>query len=402
VPALIAYRQVLVGRSCACPNRIRALPVSQGLSAPRGHRTWTELSLQGIGQHAQSLAECAGDDLWRGLLAIALTEYCQVRELIDQAEANWTRWPAPTRASASWRPSPSRTRRRRRPSWHICTSPSASPTANTSAPRRGRFPGSSSRARRTVGQADQVAWAGANAQAAGGERPGDAVLQQLGAGGLPAPGPRPRSRVAMLPQVAISPGMLTAREEEPVSSPERLQKHTRRRHRGIAADEVAPRIAAEQRNGLWCLGANDLQFVAVAGTTSEPCWDDPLDYALFLRWVQAHPERVHGTPKAALAFVRSHFGRNNLIESSSGGRCELPPDITPQLLREPLNSLRGCEIQQGGGVDRGSTSLTAKRPSLPGRPVPKEPCGHRREHQALAVAEGSASNGIRLRPSLFQ
>src|SRR5262245_576786 len=85
--ALIAYRQVLVGRRCAGQNRIRALLVGQGLPAPRGHRAWTELGLQGIAQHAQALAECDGAELWRGLLELALTEYRQVRELIEQTEA---------------------------------------------------------------------------------------------------------------------------------------------------------------------------------------------------------------------------------------------------------------------------------------------------------------------------
>jgi transposase len=84
---LIAYRQVLVGRRCACQNRIRALLVGQGLPAPRGHRAWTEVGLQGIGQHAKALAECAGDELWRGLLELALAEYRPVRALIEQAEA---------------------------------------------------------------------------------------------------------------------------------------------------------------------------------------------------------------------------------------------------------------------------------------------------------------------------
>ncbi len=85
--ALIACRQGLVGRRCAAQNRIRALLVGQGLPAPRGARAWTELGLQGIGLHAKALADCAAEELWRGLLDLALTEYRQAKELIDQAEA---------------------------------------------------------------------------------------------------------------------------------------------------------------------------------------------------------------------------------------------------------------------------------------------------------------------------
>jgi transposase len=85
--ALIAARQALVGRRVAVQNRLRAILVGQGLAAPRGAKAWTELGLQGIGQFAQPLAECSPDELWRGLLDLALTELRQVRQLADQAEA---------------------------------------------------------------------------------------------------------------------------------------------------------------------------------------------------------------------------------------------------------------------------------------------------------------------------
>jgi transposase len=85
--ALIACRQALVGRRCAAQNRIRAVLVGQGLPAPRGAKAWAAAGLEGIAQHAKPLAECGPDELWRGLLELALTEYRQARELIDQAEA---------------------------------------------------------------------------------------------------------------------------------------------------------------------------------------------------------------------------------------------------------------------------------------------------------------------------
>jgi transposase len=85
--ALIACRQDLVGRRVAAQNRVRALLVGQGLPAPRGHRAWTEVGLQGIGQHAKPLPDCAPEEVWRGLLHLALTEYRQARELLEQAEA---------------------------------------------------------------------------------------------------------------------------------------------------------------------------------------------------------------------------------------------------------------------------------------------------------------------------
>lgn len=85
--SLIACRQTWVGRRVAVQNRIRALFVAQGLPAPRGAKAWSETGLAGIATQAKPLAECGPDELWRGLLDLALTEYRQVCALIDQAEA---------------------------------------------------------------------------------------------------------------------------------------------------------------------------------------------------------------------------------------------------------------------------------------------------------------------------
>jgi transposase len=85
--ARIAHRQALVTARVAAQNRIRAILVGQGLPAPRGARAWTEAGLAGIGQLARPLAECAPDDLWRGLLDLALTAYRQAADLVAAAEA---------------------------------------------------------------------------------------------------------------------------------------------------------------------------------------------------------------------------------------------------------------------------------------------------------------------------
>jgi transposase len=85
--ALIAHRQALVTRRVAARNRIRSILVGQGLPAPRGARAWTASGLAGIGQLARPLAECAADELWRGMLDLALTDYRQADDLARQAEA---------------------------------------------------------------------------------------------------------------------------------------------------------------------------------------------------------------------------------------------------------------------------------------------------------------------------
>jgi transposase len=83
---LISYRQSLVGRRVTVQNRLRALLVGQGIAAPVGARAWTAAGLAGFAQHAKPLADCGPDELWRGLLELALTEYRQVVELLAAAE----------------------------------------------------------------------------------------------------------------------------------------------------------------------------------------------------------------------------------------------------------------------------------------------------------------------------
>jgi transposase len=85
--ALIATRQALVGRRVAVQNRTRAILVGQGLAAPRGHRAWTELGRAGLAQLARPLADCAPEELWRGLLELALTELTQIEGLVALTES---------------------------------------------------------------------------------------------------------------------------------------------------------------------------------------------------------------------------------------------------------------------------------------------------------------------------
>ncbi len=85
--ALIAGRQALVCRRVAVQNRLRGILLGQGLPAPRGQRAWTKAGLEGIGQFGRPLAECGAEELWRGLLASAVTEYRQIVELIEVTEA---------------------------------------------------------------------------------------------------------------------------------------------------------------------------------------------------------------------------------------------------------------------------------------------------------------------------
>ena len=83
---LIACRQELVGRRVACQNRIRALFAAAGLATPSGHRAWTEAGLLALAAHARPLAACAPEELWRGVLQLALAEYAALVAQIAEVE----------------------------------------------------------------------------------------------------------------------------------------------------------------------------------------------------------------------------------------------------------------------------------------------------------------------------
>ncbi len=129
--ALIAYRQTLVGRRVAVQNRIRASVRGQGLPAPRGARAWTATGLAGLASWARPLADCAADELWRGLLDLALTEYRQiVRTASTRPRPVWTRWASRRRRRHCCRRSPASGRAPPRPSPLTCTIRSASRPAS--------------------------------------------------------------------------------------------------------------------------------------------------------------------------------------------------------------------------------------------------------------------------------
>jgi transposase len=85
--ALIATRQALVGRRVAAQNRVRSVLLGQGLPAPRGHRAWTAAGLDEIAGQARPLADCAPEELWRGLLGLALADYRHACARVAEAEA---------------------------------------------------------------------------------------------------------------------------------------------------------------------------------------------------------------------------------------------------------------------------------------------------------------------------
>jgi transposase len=85
--ALIAYRQRLVAKRVAVQNRLRALLVGQGLTAPRGAAAWSERGLAHFRALAAPLEGCAAEDWWRGMLTLALAEFAHWEQAIRATEA---------------------------------------------------------------------------------------------------------------------------------------------------------------------------------------------------------------------------------------------------------------------------------------------------------------------------
>lgn len=94
-----------------------------------------------------------------------------------------------------------------------------------------------------------------------------------------------------------------------MTTPDQDWKRVERKLRGIPVDRVGPSVTAWERDGLWCSVGGILTFVSADGADGETCLDDPLEYAQFVRYARARPERVHLTYESALAFVRSQLGR---------------------------------------------------------------------------------------------
>ena len=58
---------------------------------------------------------------------------------------------------------------------------------------------------------------------------------------------------------------------------------------------------------MWCIVARELTFISAGGGETLVDWDDPVEYALYVRYIMAHSERIHENKEAALAFVRSRL-----------------------------------------------------------------------------------------------
>jgi transposase len=83
---LIAFRQELVGQRVACQNRIRSLFATHAVAMPTGAKAWTADGLEVLDAQAKELSDCGPDELWRGMLRMAVAQYRELDERIREAE----------------------------------------------------------------------------------------------------------------------------------------------------------------------------------------------------------------------------------------------------------------------------------------------------------------------------
>jgi transposase len=84
--SLIAYRHTLVERRTQVKNNLRAIFDRQGLVLPASAKGWTKQGLSLIQQEVKDLQDCAQNELWRGMVALELTQLQAVQKLIGEVE----------------------------------------------------------------------------------------------------------------------------------------------------------------------------------------------------------------------------------------------------------------------------------------------------------------------------
>lgn len=84
--ALIAYRQQMVRRRTKIKNHIRDLLQREGKVMPRRQQAWTLLGMATLEEMAQPLSSLEQGELWRGELALELSQLRAVQEQVESVE----------------------------------------------------------------------------------------------------------------------------------------------------------------------------------------------------------------------------------------------------------------------------------------------------------------------------
>ncbi len=92
-PEMRQWRKLIEARAAVrtertrCKNRIRALLLQEEQEWPAGKRGWTAESLKGLAELARPLDECAGTELWRGVLHLDLQRLTELAAAVRVLEA---------------------------------------------------------------------------------------------------------------------------------------------------------------------------------------------------------------------------------------------------------------------------------------------------------------------------
>ena len=108
-----------------------------------------------------------------------------------------------------------------------------------------------------------------------------------------------------------------------MSTPQQDWKRLERRLRYIPVDRIAPRVAADERGGMWCVVGGMLQFVPVGRGVCDigPWQGDPMEWAEIDRYVRSCPDRIHLSWESAWDFVESRLGAGPDAEPDAAADC---------------------------------------------------------------------------------
>lgn len=95
--ALLQAREAIVVAQTRCKVRIRALLLRAGQRSPHGQRGWTEASVQALREASRPLKECSAEELWRGILAIELSQLELFQQQLDEYGQKLEAWAASDR-----------------------------------------------------------------------------------------------------------------------------------------------------------------------------------------------------------------------------------------------------------------------------------------------------------------
>ncbi len=92
-------------------------------------------------------------------------------------------------------------------------------------------------------------------------------------------------------------------------TPQQEAKRIERKLRNVPVEAIAPIVLSWEPAGMWCIVCGGLSFVP----PDDGVWDvstmwDAMTTFQVVRYIQAHPERVHSSWESARAFVRARFG----------------------------------------------------------------------------------------------